>query len=115
MRSATHLLEQLLHLVELTQLTVDFRQFEVDLLIRVLLKQRLEALQILGKVLMVFEEQLLAFQDQLTVAVPDAETHEAVEQIFQAHVLVVTMQVIISPPQETAKVNLFLRVIMALL
>ena len=64
---------------------------------------------------MVFEEQLLPFQDHLSVAVPHAEAHETIEQIFQAHMLVVTMQVIVSPPKEAAQVNLVLGFVVALL
>lgn len=63
---------------------------------------------------MVFKEEFFAFQNQLTVAVPHAEAHEAVEQVFQAHMLVVAVQVIVGPPQETPQVDFLRRVEVAL-
>ena len=114
MGATAHVFKQFLHFVELAQLTVNLRHLKVNLLLGVLFEQGQKAFQVVVEVLDILEKQFLAFKNHLAVFVPHPETHESVEQVFQAYMLVVTVQVVVRPPQETAQVNLVFRLVMAL-
>ena len=115
MGAAAHLFQQFLRLVELPELAVDFWQLKVDLLVGVLFEQGQKPVQVGGEVLVVLDKQFFALKNHLAVAMPHAETHETVEEVFQAHMLVVAVQVVVGPPKETAQINLFPWVVVAFL
>ena len=113
MGPTAYFLQKFLGFVELSQLAVDFGQLQVDLLVRVLFQQDQQTFQVVVEAFQVFQEQFLALDKQSAVVSPHAIAHEPIEEINQADVLVVAMQVVVGPPKESPQVDFFLWVVVA--
>ena len=115
MGAAGLFLHDTLGLVELPQFPVDLRKFKVNLLFGMLLQQRQKPREVFVKLLVLLYKQTFPFQQHTSVTRPYPIAHEAVEEIFPADVLEITVKVVIGPPQQPTEINLLLRIVGALL
>ena len=79
-----------------------------------LLKQGQQSGEVFVEIFNILEKQFFAFDEHPSIAAPNAVTHESVEEVFQADVMEVAVQVVVGPPQQSPEVNLPFRLVMAL-